>query len=58
MVQLPEWGGSSSRRKRIMAKEDGAPLGWIMVVVVVVVLAVAVAVVLRALRVTLKRSSA
>ena len=27
----PEWGGGSSRRKRIVAKENGASLDWIIV---------------------------
>ena len=28
-MQLPRVGGGSSRRKRIVAKENGAPLDWI-----------------------------
>ena len=33
MIQLPEWSGGSSRRKRIVAKENGASLDLIIVLV-------------------------
>ena len=31
-INSPEWGGGSSRRKRIVAKENGALPDWIVVV--------------------------
>ena len=36
----PDWGGSSSRRTRTVAKENGASLDWIIVVLVLVLVLV------------------